>query len=345
MIDCEVIVVGGGPGGAAAAWELTRLGRSVLVLDREPFPREKLCAGWVTPEVFADLECRPEDYPHGLVRLDSLKTHIYGLNFEIHSPQYSVRRVEFDHWLLQRSGAESRVHAVRSVEETPGGYDIDGAFRCEHLIGAGGTRCPVYRALFRDGSSRRKETQAVALEREFAYDWHDADCHLWFLTDGLAGYSWYVPKANGVLNVGVGGMSDRLRHRDDDIKRHWSALVQRLRYTGLVTEAPPAPQGYSYYLNDNPTLRRGSARLVGDAAGLATRDMCEGIGPAVRSGINAARSVAEAGPQLPLAPFTLQQPMLRRALENRVAGRWLKTNAHTRSDQVGRGERNGRLSV
>ena len=51
----ETIIVGGGPGGSSSAWELQRHGRECLVLERKPMPRLKLCAGWVTPKVLADL--------------------------------------------------------------------------------------------------------------------------------------------------------------------------------------------------------------------------------------------------------------------------------------------------
>jgi flavin-dependent dehydrogenase len=57
------------------------------------------------------------------------------------------------------------------------------------------------------------------------------------------------------------------------------------------------PTGYSYYLRGNvDTVRRGNAFITGDAAGLATRDLGEGIGPAVRSGLRAARAILEGTP-------------------------------------------------
>ena len=59
MRSCEVLIVGGGPAGATAAWKLRRAGKDVLVLDRERFPRLKLCAGWITPEVLQDRELDP----------------------------------------------------------------------------------------------------------------------------------------------------------------------------------------------------------------------------------------------------------------------------------------------
>ena len=56
MRSCEVLIVGGGPAGSSAAWRLRRAGADVLVLDRERFPRLKLCAGWITPQVVRELE-------------------------------------------------------------------------------------------------------------------------------------------------------------------------------------------------------------------------------------------------------------------------------------------------
>lgn len=57
------------------AFALLRAGLSVAVLDREAFPRTKLCAGWITPEVLQALELDPRDYPHGLVTFDRLVVH------------------------------------------------------------------------------------------------------------------------------------------------------------------------------------------------------------------------------------------------------------------------------
>jgi menaquinone-9 beta-reductase len=291
----DVIIVGGGPAGASAAGELVRRGVDCLVLDRETFPREKLCAGWITPEVVDDLGFRPVDYPHRFLTFEVLDIAVKRLHVPMRSPQHSIRRYEFDAWLLERSGAEVRQHNVRQVVADGDGFVLDDQYHCRYLIGAGGTRCPVYRDLFRSAGPRQKSLQAVTLEHEFPYAWQDDRCHLWFLDDGLPGYAWYVPKADGYLNVGVGGMADKLKRKGDDIHRHWRRLVDRLAREGLVTSGalPDKPAGYSYFLRaatDQP--RRGNAFVVGDSAGMATRDMCEGIGPAVRSGLLAARAIA-----------------------------------------------------
>ncbi|HSO83035.1 NAD(P)/FAD-dependent oxidoreductase [Thiocapsa sp.] len=297
MMRTDVIIVGGGPAGSSCAWQLRRRGVGCLILDKAVFPRPKLCAGWITPEVLADLEMDIAAYPHRFLTFEVTRAHLFGIGLTMRSPQHSIRRVEFDDWLLERSGAEVVTHQVKRIERTAHGYRIDDRFECDALVGAGGTACPVYRSLFREHNPRARWLQVAALEQELAYAWEDPDCHLWFFEKGLPGYSWYVPKQNGYLNLGVGGMAQRLQEKGGSIHKHWEHFAATLRSRRLIDEGLTLePQGYSYYLRDGvQTIRNANAFLVGDAAGLATRDLAEGIGPAIRSGILAADAIAEGG--------------------------------------------------
>lgn len=318
MRQAEVIIVGGGPAGSSCAWQLRRRGVDCLVLDKEDFPRHKLCAGWITPEVVEDLEMDIQAYPHRFLTFETTRVHLKGLSLKMRAPQHSIRRFEFDHWLLERSGAPVARHTVKEIVQDEGRYVIDGGYACRYLIGAGGTRCPVYRTLFRAVNPRAKELQAVALEHELPYDWRDGDCHLWFFERGLPGYSWYVPKRDGYINLGVGAMAERLKSRGEDIKRHWDHFERALRRRGLIDGLELSPQGYSYYLHDAVEIGRiGNAFIIGDAAGLATRDLAEGIGPAVRSGLLAADAIALGRDYDPsgILAYSLPAGLPRRVLE------------------------------
>lgn len=293
MHVADAIVVGGGPAGSTCAWKLRDAGLDVMVLDRMAFPRTKLCAGWVTPEAIADLELDWHDYPRSIVTFDELKLHWKALTVSFKSRQHSIRRFEFDDFLLQRSGATVLQHKAREIRRDGADYVIDGQFRCKYLVGAGGTTCPVYRTLFHERNPRSSVLQTATYEHEFAYDWEDAACHLWFFNDDLPGYAWYVPKANGYINIGLGGMADQMRHRGGHVREYWRKFVDRLARRGLVRYDDYHPTGYSYYLRGNvDVVSSDNAYIVGDAIGLATRDMCEGIGPAIKSGLLAARSIA-----------------------------------------------------
>ena len=317
MDDYDVIVVGGGPAGSACAGGVSRAGRRVAILDREAFPRTKLCAGWVTPGVFTTLGVEPGEYPGGLHEFDHLVIHAAGMSFRLPTRQYSVRRFEFDDFLLRRSGATVIRHEAREITKHDEEYVIDGAFRAPYLVGAGGTRCPVYRNLFREVAERNSALQIAALELEFPCTWRDPRCHLWFFEKGLPGYAWYVPKAGAWLNIGVGAIAGRLKQGGQHLHEHWSRLVAKLCQEQMIEIAPPTPAGYSYFLRDgSKPMQNGRAFLVGDAAGVATRDLGEGIGPAIRSGLNASRSILTGVPYSPYhgSGLSLDEILRNRAL-------------------------------
>ncbi len=289
----DAIVVGGGPAGSTCAWKLRQAGLDVLVLDRAEFPRTKLCAGWVTPQVVEDLELDTAAYPAGFLSFRRLEFNWRALRFRKKTLQHSIRRFEFDEYLLRRSGAAFARHRVRRIERRGEGFAIDGEYSCDYLVGAGGTSCPVYRHFFHDRNPRAKELQIATYEHEFPYDWHDEECRLWFFDDGLPGYAWYVPKANGYLNVGLGGKAEKLRESSQRLQDHWERLTRKLEEKRLVSGASYKPSGYSYYLRGGvETVRLGNAFIVGDAVGLASVDMGEGIGPAVKSAMLAADAIA-----------------------------------------------------
>jgi flavin-dependent dehydrogenase len=293
MLETEVLIIGGGPAGSSCAWALKRYGIDCLILDRQVFPRPKLCAGWIPPGVWRDLIMKPEEYPHGLKTFDHLFVSLKGISLAVPTLQYAIRRVEFDHWLLQRSGVPCEVHHVRSIERVTGGYLVDQTYKARVIVGAGGTNCPVYRAFFSQQNPRNYDDCIVTLEEEFTYLAQDQRCQLWFVEQGLPGYAWYVPKADGYVNVGVGGKVSRLKANGDHIQRHWANLADKLRQLGLVNGYHYHPKGHSYYLRcgDGPVQLEG-AYLVGDAACLATRDLGEGINVAIKSGLRAAEAIA-----------------------------------------------------
>ncbi len=327
----EVIVVGGGPAGSSCAWRLMQKSVDVVVLDKDEFPRPKLCAGWITPGVVRDLEMDLAAYPHRLLTFETIQVHLGRFDFGLDSPQHSIRRYEFDAWLLERSGAPVQRHAVRTVERDGEEFVLDDRFRCRWLVGAGGTSCPVYRTLFRDHCARSPALQAATLEQEFAFEYDDGNCHLWFFGGGLPGYSWYVPKADGYLNVGLGGMSTQLKAGKRNIQQHWQSFTNELDAVGLVRNHQYAPKGHSYFLRGEVKgMRLGNAFVTGDAAGLASRDLCEGIGPAVRSGLRAADAITErhAYDVESIGRFTLDRNLLRRFLEYRFVHRGRRLARH-----------------
>lgn len=296
MRNHDVIIIGGGPAGSTCAWKLKQRGVGCIIIDRAEFPRLKLCAGWITPKVVEDLSIDVKTYPYRILKLSALYASFYGIPIKISSPQYSIRRYEFDDWLLNRSNAPVITHEVKRIERRGDRFIIDDLFACKYLVGAGGTHCPVYRTFFSELNPRLKNDLVVCRELEFPAEITDHKCYLWFFENKLPGYSWYVPKANGYLNIGVGGMETSFRRNGDSINIHWERLVDKLKKRSLV-ENVTQPKGHSYYLRQKARrVQLDNAFIIGDSAGLATRDMGEGIGPAVESAIRAAESIVSGKP-------------------------------------------------
>ncbi|MEM8786719.1 MAG: NAD(P)/FAD-dependent oxidoreductase [Pseudomonadota bacterium] len=299
MHSADIIIVGGGPAGASCATALVAAGREVLVLDAARFPRDKLCAGWVTEKVLRDLDIGPETYGAGILPM-RIRTHLPRLPVPVPGlptpgRNYAIRRYEFDAWHLQRSGAPVVTHRVRDIARTADGFEIDGAYRCRLLIGAGGTMCPVRREVF--DAPRPRGRQIVTLEHEFQVPGRGDRCHLYFFRGGIAGYAWFVPKAGDWVNIGIGAKAKWFKRRDTTIHAHFADFLQSLVRTRLLPADAVADlkvRGHPYYLHTGgplPVRAAADAWLIGDALGLATVDLGEGIGPAIESGQRVAREI------------------------------------------------------
>src|SRR5262245_43519149 len=112
MQTCDVLIVGGGPAGSSCARRLSQAGLDVIVADRARFPRDKVCAGWITPQVLTSLELDSTDYSRTRT-FQTITGFRVGLidgrtETAVHykSPvSFGILRREFDAYLLERSGA------------------------------------------------------------------------------------------------------------------------------------------------------------------------------------------------------------------------------------------------
>ncbi|MHC4938653.1 MAG: NAD(P)/FAD-dependent oxidoreductase [Planctomycetota bacterium] len=303
MSGTEVLIIGGGPAGSTVAWALGRRGFDVTVMDKASFPRDKVCAGWITPAVVESVQLDLAAYGG-----ERVLQPIHALNVGlIDGPgvttrrgdqpiSYGIRRCEFDDYLLRRSGARLRTEwPLRELRREGDGWLVNGKLRARLLVGAGGHFCPVAR--FLGARTGKLQNTVVAKEIEFEMTPGQAErCevagdvpHLLFCRD-LRGYGWVFRKG-AWLNVGLGRVDSRR------LAEHVGAFRESMVNRGRIpADTPTRFRGHAYRLY-SPAFREvvdDAVLLVGDAAGLAYPESGEGIRPAVESGLLAAQVVEQA---------------------------------------------------
>jgi len=300
MTRCDVLIVGGGPAGSTCAHHLVRAGFDVVLLDKSGFPRDKTCAGWITPQVIDILSLDVDDYQDTRVLqpITGFLTGIVGgeplVTRYDRQVSYGIRRCEFDHYLLERCGARLKLgEPVRSIERQGARWIVNGSIEAMMLVGAGGHFCPVARQL---GARLGQDEPVIsAQEAEFALD-DDSVCsvdaerpELYFCED-LKGYGWCFRKGR-YLNVGLGREGNRGLAGEVRSFWHWLTVLGR-----VPRDAKPRLKGHAYLLHGRGSRQMigDAALLIGDAAGLAYPQSGEGIRPAVESGILAARAIERA---------------------------------------------------
>lgn len=303
MNSCEVLIVGGGPAGSACAWALRNHGCDVVVMDKATFPRDKVCAGWITPAVLEELRLDSKEYATGRVLqpiTGFLTGTIGGTTVQTdydRTVSYGIRRCEFDHFLLQRCGARLRLgEAFLSARKDAGEWIVNDTMRAKWLIGAGGHFCPVARQ-FSEVALPNDDPAHVILAQEVEFEMTDAQqmaCkvsathpELYFCRD-LNGYGWVFRKGN-VVNIGLG------REHETRLSEQVAAFCDFLHTRGRFRfELPTRFHGHAYRLRTQiPRVSATNVLLIGDAAGLASAQSGEGIRPAIESGLLAASAILE----------------------------------------------------
>jgi len=299
MESCDVMIIGGGPAGSSCAWQLSRHGFDVAVMDNARFPRDKVCAGWITPEAVQELKLDLEEYERNHVLQPVTAFHtgmIDGKDHETHyndTVSYGIRRREFDEYLLKRSGAHLLLdQSMNSIRREGRRWIVNDSFSASMVIGAGGHFCPVAKLM--GARTDADEPVIAATEVEFEMDeLQRYECQvrgdtpeIYFCRD-LKGYGWCFRKGD-YLNIGLG--------RDDShlLEEHLTHFCSFLKQRGRIPQDILDDfKGHDYLLYGNSERKNfdEGMLLIGDAAGLAYSRSGEGIRPAVESGLIAAATI------------------------------------------------------
>jgi menaquinone-9 beta-reductase len=301
MDTCDLLILGGGPAGSSCAWQLRDSGLDILIIDRDRFPRDKVCGGWITPQVIQELSIDLVDYAQGrtLQPITAFRTSRIGdpdVFTDYGKPvSYGIRRFEFDEYLLRRCGARVREGVPFSGMRRDGqAWIVNGDMRARLVVGAGGHFCPVAKHM---GARMNTEEIVAAQEAEFAMSPEQRGAcsirgdvpELYFCPD-MRGYGWCFRKGD-ILNVGFGRLDKR------SLSTHVTEFLRFLQQTNrLGFDLPAGVLGHAYLIYSKSTrnIVADGVMLVGDSAGLAYSQSGEGIRPAIESGLLAAKVIGEA---------------------------------------------------
>jgi geranylgeranyl reductase family protein len=308
----DVLVVGAGPAGSAAARALSLGGARVRLLERARFPRNKPCGGGITTRAL-------KRFPHLPAVLDAIPTrYISRLYLEgpssrgvvLTSPTpavVTVRRVDFDQ-ALARLAVEAGAELIEGAWVSAVAADGDGArvttrdgreFRADYLVAADGVNGIITRRLgldpgWSESSIALDVMEETPTERLRALD----PDTLWVSYGqlGADGYGYIFPKRDHT-NVGIGCLRSSFRQSvaipPFEMQQRF---VSELRRRGLVDGGANREDFTPFHLplgGPIPVTARDRALVAGDAAGFVNAYTGEGIYYAMVSGELAARAILD----------------------------------------------------
>ncbi len=316
----DLIIVGAGPAGSTCALYAARAGLQVLLLDKETFPRDKVCGDAVSGVSFRFLQelglqnvveetsgkiCKSMH----VFALDGISTKISFTPEGRSSEHISVlcRRQIFDNILFQRAKQEVDTLEGFSVKDVLVesnsvigviGQDKTGKTKeltAKVIIGADGCRSVIAR---KAGLYHHDPKNTVIATRAYyeGVSYMNDSIEIHFLDDLIPGYFWIFPLKNNQVNVGVGMIHSELMKRKINIRKaHMQAIKSpRLcdRFQDATLKSPIS--GWNLPLaNKKRKMVDNGVLLIGDAAGLVHPLSGEGISYSMLSGYLAAELLAE----------------------------------------------------
>jgi len=340
--SADVVVVGAGPAGSAAAYWLATAGIDVVVLEKSAFPREKVCGDGLTPRGVKALEDMGIDTSPaaGWIRHKGLRVAGGGQVVEVDWPEldswphYSLvrRRSELDALLADNAQtAGARLHTgvtvtdplldeagrVVGVHTLTGPDKQPGTWRAQLVVSAEGLSGRLAKSL---GLLRREDRPLGIAVRRYVRTPRTSDDYLDISFDlsadgptasSMPGYGWVFGMGDGTANVGFGLLDTRRGDGSDhrEVLRQWLGTFPaeaQLDEEHAVT--PLRGAGLPMALHRGPAYSRGLL-LAGDSAGTVNPFNGEGISYAMETGRMAAEAAADglARPEGPLREAALRR--------------------------------------
>lgn len=309
----DVLIVGAGPAGIAAALTAQQRGLSVCVIDKATFPRDKCCGDGLTTgalRLLQQLGLQPSTVASWKVCRDVVLRSPSGRTVELQLPddgQFAAiaSRMDLDAALVDHARQRGVLvrEGVSFVDiSCDGDYRVttsDGVFTARVVIAADGMWSPVRKALQPDRSPYLGEWHAL---RQYAHNVTGPASdrlYVWFEPDLLPGYAWSFPLADGRVNLGFGILRGATQ-KVGDMKSLWASVLSRPHIREALGDAAVIDDKVSAWpipaRVTSATLSVDNVLFVGDAASATDVLTGEGIGQALLSGMLAGAAAASSAP-------------------------------------------------
>jgi len=319
----DLIIVGAGPAGSAAALYAGRLGLKTLLLEKEKFPRDKICGDAISGksmDILKDLGLFEK-----ALQLPSAQVHsvtfgspdLTTVNIPFRPSQKSnqptglvVRRLVFDRFMFsEASEVAEQVYeefevngliiengCVIGVKGQHRPTQREDVFYGKIIIGADGFNSVVGRGL---GLYKHDPEHWVVALRQYyrGVGGLDKQIELHFIDEVIPGYFWIFPVDDHKANVGIGMLHASMKKHGIDLKKALQAAVNSSQFKERFSAAEPLeePRGWNLPVGSTHRPNYGDGfLLLGDAAGLIDPFTGEGIGNALFSAKIAAQTAAAA---------------------------------------------------
>ncbi|MEJ6012817.1 geranylgeranyl reductase family protein [Corynebacterium sp. H127] len=328
----DVLIIGAGPAGSAAAFFAAQRGLSVLLIDAQEFPRDKTCGDGLTPRAMHQLsQMHLAEQLAATYTSHGLKLHGFGGSVAAPWPDSefgqigsACKRTDFDHLLLQHALAQESVTAWLGAQaEAPvlkGGRissvtvlheGVEKQVRPRHVVVADGVRSTFGKLLGRQW--HRGEVYGIAARSYCSTPFSEEPwihSHLELRDDsGVAqpGYGWIFPLGTGEANVGCGALSTDKRPAKVNTKKllhSYASSVRTQWQLGEPTKVASAllPMGGAVSQVSGPNWL-----LIGDAAACVNPLNGEGIDYALETAAMAAQLCSTEKDFTLLWPFQLRE--------------------------------------
>ncbi|KPJ95997.1 MAG: hypothetical protein AMS18_01835 [Gemmatimonas sp. SG8_17] len=338
----DVVVIGAGPAGATAAAHLASNGHAVLILDRHPFPREKVCGDALIPDALHAL--RTLGLLETVLREGNSVDHLAvlspsGIRVKIPAKCVTLRREVLDALILTRaiaSGATFRVAAVDRLLQRAGGGVVVSVKNSEVTVHA---RIAILATgadvslLGKLGMVERPAPSALALRCYAESSLEINELIVSFDRSVIPGYAWIFPMGKRQYNMGCGVFYGERRRRTMNLRDAFTRFVTKAKIARDLLQ-----QGQLLTRLRGARIRAGLAGTeiysgasilsIGEAIGATYPFTGEGIGKAMETGVLAAGQIHRAldkGDSAPLRELSglIERELAPRYVGYRTAQRWL----------------------